>query len=262
MRPSVRKLAYTEIADRLRTAILSGELPSGYRLPTEAVLGERFGVGRSTIREALRLLTSQGLITTSRGLGGGSSVAQLNHGDVARMLGVGIQMLAQSEGCSIPEMFEARELLEITAARLAALRRSPAHLELLRKAVPVDFETMPNRELFLLNKAFHYGVLDATGNRLLHVLAEPVFGIVEGWYQPADMASSFWDAVMSDHRNILKAIHSRDADAAGEQMRRHLGNLEIFLQSQRASQPKPTAPLVNLFGYLPTAGLEADSEKY
>ncbi len=63
--------AYAVLAEHLRNRILSGELQPGARLPGEAELTAEFGVGRSTIREALRSLASQNLITTTRGVTGG-----------------------------------------------------------------------------------------------------------------------------------------------------------------------------------------------
>src|SRR2546427_8574550 len=104
--------------------ILAGKLRAGHRLPTEAELRAQFGVGRSTIREALRMLSSERLLTTSRGVGGGSSVAHLNHDDVTEMLEVAVAVLTNSEGVSVAELLEARDLLEVPAARLAAVRRT------------------------------------------------------------------------------------------------------------------------------------------
>jgi GntR family transcriptional repressor for pyruvate dehydrogenase complex len=64
------KTAYQQVADQLRSLILGGDLSPGDRLPPESELIELFGVSRGTVREALRALASQGLITTSRGATG------------------------------------------------------------------------------------------------------------------------------------------------------------------------------------------------
>ncbi|MGH3039100.1 MAG: FadR/GntR family transcriptional regulator, partial [Gaiellaceae bacterium] len=69
----VRK-AYEQVNDQLRELIVSGELAPGERLPNEAVLAREFGVSRATVREALRILTAQNLIRTTKGAGGGSYV--------------------------------------------------------------------------------------------------------------------------------------------------------------------------------------------
>ena len=75
---------------------------------------DQFGVSRSTIREALRMLSSQRLLTTSRGVGGGSSVAGLDHDDVTEMLEMAVVCASvESEGVSVAELLEARELLEV-----------------------------------------------------------------------------------------------------------------------------------------------------
>src|SRR5207249_11523741 len=96
--------------------ILDGRRSSD-RLPTEAELCDRFGVSRSTIREALRMLASQGLITTSRGITGGSRIAQVRHQDVGDIFLIGLTAHVRSDRCAVAELLEAREFLAIPAAR-------------------------------------------------------------------------------------------------------------------------------------------------
>ena len=82
---SVRAPAYQTLADDLRAQIVAGRLRPGERLPTEPQLCARFGLSRSTVREALRLLASQHLIVTTRGVTGGSFVAQPSAGAAGRV---------------------------------------------------------------------------------------------------------------------------------------------------------------------------------
>jgi GntR family transcriptional regulator, transcriptional repressor for pyruvate dehydrogenase complex len=223
--PEGSSLAYDEVARRLRDGILSGALVAGQRLPTEAELCERFGVSRSTVREALRVLGSQHLVTTSRGVGGGTFVAQLSHVDVTDMLHVSIRMLAQTRGCSLEEMLETRTVLEVAGAWFAAERRSPAQLDALRATVRDDLHGMPSRHIVSLNRAFHHGILEATGNRLVHLLTEPVFVVIDSIHPSVEHDLEYWDMVMADHADILGAIEARDSEAAGHLMREHLDNL-------------------------------------
>src|SRR5437763_8736872 len=91
-------VASVEVANRLRDQSLAGDLVAGDRLPTEAELCERFEVSRSTMREALRMLASRGLVTIKRGVGGGTSVAHIRHEDATRMLRESMLLLAHAEG--------------------------------------------------------------------------------------------------------------------------------------------------------------------
>src|SRR5436309_7846070 len=88
-----RALAYQQLADDLREQITSGQLRPGQRLPTEPELCLRTGVSRSTVREALRLLTSQHLIVTTRGVSGGSYVAKPDAATLADSLSRGMSLL-------------------------------------------------------------------------------------------------------------------------------------------------------------------------
>src|SRR5437660_10526240 len=91
-----RSPAYQQLADELREQITSGRLRPGERLPTEPELCARSGVSRSTVREALRLLTSQHLIVTTRGVTGGSYVARPTPATLADSLSSGVRMLLSS----------------------------------------------------------------------------------------------------------------------------------------------------------------------
>jgi GntR family transcriptional repressor for pyruvate dehydrogenase complex len=96
--------AYRQVADELRNQIVAGLLPAGHRLPNEAELSRAFGVSRSTVREALRVLTSQHLIETLRGVRGGSFVAAPDPArmveDIGGALGVLVMTPRRSRPCA------------------------------------------------------------------------------------------------------------------------------------------------------------------
>jgi DNA-binding FadR family transcriptional regulator len=216
------QLAYEVVAERLRKIILDGRRSSD-RLPTEGELCARFGVSRSTIREALRTLASQGLITTHRGVTGGSRIVQLRHQDVGDMLTQSLTVLTHTDGCSVAELLEARELLEIPAARAAAARRRDAHLDALRRSVrPTGGDAA---RTFETHRAFHTTILDATGNRLLQLMTEPLFRILQTRFLRDRATATFWKTVTADHRAIVRAIAAQDGDAAAAAMAAHLKHL-------------------------------------
>ena len=111
------------MAERLRAEILDGARLPGMRFANELDLAEEHGVSRATIREALRLLGAENLIRTTKGAGGGSYVTLPSASDVSESLRSGLGRLASAEHVTLDELVEARALLEVPAARLAARRR-------------------------------------------------------------------------------------------------------------------------------------------
>src|SRR5207302_10359861 len=123
----VRK-PHEQVADQLPDLIVSGELERGERLPNETVLAREFGVSRATVREALRLLTAQSLIRTAKGAGGGTYVTLPTVDHVSQFLNSALNLLTAADHVTLEELLEAREALEVPAARLAARRRSEVHV--------------------------------------------------------------------------------------------------------------------------------------
>src|SRR5204862_6292632 len=117
-----------QIADELRALIVSGKLSEGDSLGREPELVERFGVSRPSLREALRILEAEGLITVVRGVYGGVVVHEPNHRMTARTAA----LVLQARNVPLADVFEARSLLEPIAAKaIAAMRgRGAADTEL------------------------------------------------------------------------------------------------------------------------------------
>lgn len=217
--------AYEQVADQLRDLIVSGSLTVGDRLPTEAELCARFQTSRSTIREALRLLSSQSLITTRAGATGGSSVAHPQITDISDFLKTTLSLLAGTSELSVQEFLEARQLLEIPAARLAAKEKGPALADVLEDFVPAEMESLPPIEVFRYNRLFHLTIVQASGNRLLQLMADPVFSVMQSRFLRDKAHAGTWSIVEQDHRRILKALRSGDPLETEAAMAAHLGNL-------------------------------------
>ncbi len=220
--------AYQQLADRLRAEILSGELAPGSRLPAEAELTERLGVSRSTVREALRVLASQRLIVTTRGVTGGSFVTAPAAADVQSFLEASFGLMSGGAALSVAELLEVRELLEVPAAGLAAQRRNATHLDALRAtiaAVSVPISQTSPVERFEANRDFHLHLADAAGNRAIAMLVRPTFTVLQNRYLSDEPNAQEWAKVASDHEEICAAVEVGDAGAASDAMRRHLGAL-------------------------------------
>src|SRR4029450_11176652 len=108
------------VSAKIRNRIVRGELREGDALPPEPVLMQQFGVSRPTLREAFRILESEGLIEVRRGARGGARVRRPEDDVVARYAG----LLLQYRGTTVSDVFDARARLEAPAARMLASRRS------------------------------------------------------------------------------------------------------------------------------------------
>lgn len=220
----VRK-AYEQVYDQLRDLIMRGELGRGQRLPGEAALARDFGVSRGTVREALRLLAAQNLIRTAKGAGGGSFVTLPTADHVSEVLQANIRLLNETREVSAEEMLETRELLETFAAGMAARRRTQDDLDRLRACIIDDPLELGTERQHAGNTSFHATLLEASGNTLLAIAAQPVFAILQTNMRRREIEPETLARVNEDHRAILTAVQDGDADAAARHMREHLAML-------------------------------------
>ena len=221
---------YELVAERLRQRVVHGELQPGQRLPNEAVLATDFGVSRATVREALRVLATQSLIRTSKGAGGGSYVTLPSVNGVSEYVQSSISLLADSDDVTLEELLEARELLEVPAARLAAERRGEEELERLRNAIPDEPLRLGTQRQFVYNQDFHLAVIDGCRNALLAIAAQPVFAVLQRNLARSRLGARFHRAINEHHRAIAAAIEAGDADAAGGEMYDHLEYLRPYYE--------------------------------
>lgn len=221
-RPTVP--AYQELADRLREQILSGEFKPGDRLPVEPELCALYGVSRSTVREALRVLSSQNLVMTTRGVSGGSFVVHPDPAHISDYLHASIGMLAASERASVDDLLEVRELLEVPAAGLAALRRSQDDLVELRSTL-IDLASRRTEEIFPATSSFHVVLLRIAANPLLEAVTRPVFGVLNERFLRERAPARFWKQVNDDHSEIIDMVERGDAEGARAAQHDHLERL-------------------------------------
>jgi GntR family transcriptional regulator, transcriptional repressor for pyruvate dehydrogenase complex len=217
--------AYQVLADALRARILAGELKPGEQLPIEPDLSTLYGVSRSTVREALRVLASQNLITTSRGVSGGSFVATPNPEQISDYLETNLRLLlAQSDNLTIGQLAEARQMLEVPAAGLAARRRSEEQLQTLKMTL-FDREQTSLEQAIASSKSFHTALVRATGSPLVEVLTRPLFEVVYDHVESWDAPPGFWLRIAGDHERIFDAVAAQDPKSAEDAISDHLRKL-------------------------------------
>lgn len=220
----VRK-SYEQAADQLRELIVTGQLVPGSRLPNEIVLARDFGISRTTMREALRLLAAQSLIRTAKGPTGGSFVTLPTVDHISEFLQASIGLLTETRNVSLEEFLEARELLESRAVRLAATHRTEGDLVRLRATIPKNPLELAIDEQFVYNKDFHSVVLESCGNTLLRIAALPLFSILQTNLARSVLGQDFHASINDHHQRIADAVAVGDADLAEQEMRGHLAYL-------------------------------------
>ena len=221
---------YELVAERLRDRVVHGDLQPGERLPNEAALATDFGVSRATVREALRVLAAQNLIRTSKGAGGGSYVTLPSVDAVSAFVQSSISLLAAADDVTLDELLEARELLEVPAARLAAMRHNEDELERLREAIPDEPLRLGPQRQFVYNQDFHLAVIEGSRNPLLTIAAAPVFAVLQTNLARSKLGVRFHRTINEHHRGIAAAIEAGDADQAGDEMYGHLEWLRPYYE--------------------------------
>jgi GntR family transcriptional regulator, transcriptional repressor for pyruvate dehydrogenase complex len=212
------KPSHVALADVLRRRIALGVHAPGDRLPSERELAERLGVGRTTVRAAIRLLADEGLLATSRGRSGGTVVLEK-----ARPAGV---ELTREFIRDVRDNFDFRLAVEPLAARLAAERAESMHRWAIRGLAEGE---APSLGIFrALDSRFHLAIAEAAGNQLV---LDAVRDSRAAFFQWADAAWERidWDALPPQerdfaraHRPIAEAIAAGDGDAAARAMSEHL----------------------------------------
>ncbi len=225
----MRVPAYRVLADDLRAQITSGQLRPGDRLPTEPQLCRDSGVSRSTVREALRLLASQHLIVTTRGVAGGSFVAHPSAEQLSDTLATGVRLMQATAVVEPAQLLEVRSLLDVAAAGYAAQRHEVEHLDAIRSAL-FDPYTADVDEMCALHPVFHRALLAACANPVMELISAPLHAVVNTRELVAGLGRDFWIRVDADHREILDSVTARDVAAAEAAAVKHLDHLrETFV---------------------------------
>lgn len=221
--PPAGESASARVVRELRGMILSGSIPVGAQVPTEPDLCQMFGVGRSSIREAVRVLAAHGLVRTRRGVGGGTFVVLPEPDQISEDLGASLGLLSESRRISVQDLVDARRALEVPAAGLAASARSDEDLVALRQAV--EAERRSGNETFEGHGQVHRQILRAAGNDLLRIMATPVFTVLSTRFDRSRGGLEAWGAVHDEHAEIVACIDHGDCRGAECAMDRHMDTL-------------------------------------
>lgn len=201
--PLSRRTLHDELVDRVRTLIVEGQLPPEMRIH-EGELGKALGVSRTPLREALKVLASEGLIELVPGRG--AIVKKLTPKDVAEMLDV-------------------LTALETLAARLACRNASAAQIERLRTVHEdmMGYYRAGNRlEYYWRNQAIHTGLAETSGNALLATLHATIQGRLKRIRFIGNEEPEGWAAAVTEHEEMIAALEARDEARLATVVTRHL----------------------------------------
>jgi len=227
------------IADELRALIVAGELAEGDSLGHEPDLVDRFGVSRPSLREALRILEAEGLVTVVRGVRGGVVVHQPDERMTARTAA----LVLQARNVPLADVFEARGLLEPLAARaLAASRGRRSAITELRRLIRDEEGAIGDPERFgVANAAFHQRLVALAGNQTLSIVAEMLNEIVARAVTAVSQAGDVVGSMSTRRRGLrsqerlLELLEEGDGAAAEEHWRAHMHVVGRLMLGQRAS---------------------------
>jgi DNA-binding FadR family transcriptional regulator len=227
-----------QIADELRRLIIAGELDEGDSLGHEPDLIERFGVSRPSLREALRILEAEGLITVVRGVLGGVVV----HRPDQRLTARTAALVLQARNVSLADVFDARTIIEPAAVRLVASARGRrASARRLRELIAEQTQVIDDPEAFgRANARFHEELVALAGNQTLTIVAEMLNEVVARAVtavsqSDADDASTATRkrGVRSQER-LAALVEAGEADAAEAHWRTHMTVVGRVMLGQRA----------------------------
>jgi DNA-binding FadR family transcriptional regulator len=223
------------LARDLRNRIVRGELKDGETLPSEADLVAQFSVSRPTLREALRILESESLLTVTRGSRGGPRIHLPNPRHAARHFG----LVLQSRGTTLGDIYQARLLIEPSCARTVALEARRSAPPLLRQIIEAERESIDDDvEHSKASARFHRMLIEITGNPPLMLLMAMLTHIYESHLSTAAIAASVKsiDAAskqrgIAAHEKLVALIQAGDGDGAETFWRAHLEAIEKILRA-------------------------------
>lgn len=216
--PRTPKIAES-IAQQILRDIQRQGLKPGSMLPPESVMLERFGIGRGSLREALRILEVNGLVTLKPGPKGGPVVAAHDPGDFGQVMTLHLQSL----GVTYRQLLEARVEYEVLLARMAAEREGDEAGQIVNASLQTPTATKDSETRYtLVTSGFHHAVGQASGNPVLALASDAIYAIwtvrvAQVLYPPEERP-----LVLQQHEAIARAIQKHESKRAKLLMREHM----------------------------------------
>lgn len=230
-----RRRINESVAHQIRQAIFSGLLALGQKLPPERELAERFQTSRVALREALRSLEKEGMITIKRGSGGGAFVADFDR--ALRALTDSLNTVVKLGQAKSAHLTEVRTILEPQITKLATLRATPTDLSAIESVVEAQEHELQAGQLNRkLDMDFHRCLAEAAHNPILNIVVNAVNESIRDAISRSKLSRQMRAQVVSYHRNIFEAVRSRDAHAAQNIMAKHVAAVQCHLEAKDQEQ--------------------------
>jgi GntR family transcriptional repressor for pyruvate dehydrogenase complex len=204
------------VVDKISYSVINGELSDGELLPPESKLCETFGVSRSILREAIRVLASKGLVEVKQG-----------HGTFVRRPRIDVTEEAVSNylrthSFSLLQLMEVRTPIEVEVAKLAAERREQMHLNSMEESLQVMSVDSNNVDMFSDgDRVFHQAIIDASGNRLFAIMIRSIMGYLHINRQLGIRHFGI-QVVFQEHERVFEAIKNQQSSVAAIKMKEHM----------------------------------------
>ncbi|GEP06756.1 GntR family transcriptional regulator [Methylobacterium oxalidis] len=198
-----RRYLHDEVADRMRELIQSGEMEPRARI-NEGELTERFGISRTPLREAIKILATEGLLELLPNRG--ARVASISQGE-------------------IEEMVEVIAGLEATAAELACRRITDeeiAAIEVDHAAMVSAWQAGEEAEYFRINRTIHEAIMTASRNVTLSGIYMSLSGRIQRSRYKAHQTAEQWERAVHEHERMIQLLHARDGASLSPLMREHI----------------------------------------
>lgn len=227
-----RKKVSSQVLERIKEKIKSGDFPAGEKLPSEMELARQFGVSRAPIREALSILSASGIVESRQG--GGSRVHPVPLVDMLEQIPYDVVKIEE-----VHDLLEMRSVIEVEAAALAAVRHTSAEEDELKQALEEFSKTVADEQEVgaRADFSFHRVMLKAARNPFLEQTMNNVSGLLQ---KALDYSLSQnvgrqekREEVYAEHQVIYEAFCRRDPEAARAAMRTHLENARRKLGDTR-----------------------------
>ena len=225
---------HEQVVQQVVRQIVAGVYPPRRVLPTEPELMQRYGVSRTVVREAVRVLVAKGLVAVKHG--SGMWVAPPDHWDQLDPMIIFEQVRSGRDGPLLDEMIELRRLVEMEIAALAAIRRTTTDLSALEASLAGMRRSRLDPEAYTrLDVQFHDAILTAARNRLLREALRSVGGVLQAGRRIAVYRPSVIERSLPSHEAIAATIVGADPEAAREAMRQHIVQFEQDIRAGIAS---------------------------
>jgi len=239
---------HEEVVSQVHELIKEGRFKAGDQLPSERELAETFKVSRTSVREALRALETQGLVISKTGMG--NFVADL---PIESLVAPLARMLIEEKN-ALADIFELRKLIEPQIASLAAERASAEDVERMKLLLKKQREQVERGATGVdADTEFHFAIGRATQNHAIEKLVSGLLDVLSHSREESLQTSGRRQASIDSHLAIVAAIEKHDQAKAREAMRYHIEQVEqnVLLSKQEQSAVSDMKRQIDAFVDLP-----------